>query len=132
MPASWRTDTLPQLAALLAARPGHEAVRTDVTEILRHGLGVRAADLRQEDYRARVKGRIDTLFASTVFEWKSDLRREDGDVRRRSSTTSCAKRQERAIAGQRRHVAMSLAVPLVAIRSGEPHWSTHPSRGAFR
>ena len=58
-------------------------MRTHLAEILRHGLGVRAADLKQEDYRARVRGRIDTLFASTVFEWKSDLRRELDDVRRR-------------------------------------------------
>jgi len=58
-------------------------VRTHLAEILRHGLGVAAADLRQEDWRARVKGRIDTLFASTVFEWKSDLGHELDDVRRR-------------------------------------------------
>jgi SAM-dependent methyltransferase len=83
MPPSWRADTLPELAARLARRPGHETVRTHLTEILRHGLGVRAADLKQEDYRARVRGRIDTLFESTVFEWKTDLRRELDDVRRR-------------------------------------------------
>lgn len=83
MSPSWRSETLPELAASLATRPGHEAVRTHLAEILRHGLGVRAADLRQEDYRTRVKGRIDTLFANTVFEWKSDLRRELDDVRRR-------------------------------------------------
>jgi SAM-dependent methyltransferase len=83
MPPSWRADTLPELAASLAARPGHETVRTHLAEILRHGLGVRAADLKQEDYRARVRGRIDTLFESTVFEWKTDLRRELDDVRRR-------------------------------------------------
>jgi hypothetical protein len=53
MPPSWRADTLPELAASLAARPGHETVRTHLAEILRHGLGVRAADLKQEDYRAR-------------------------------------------------------------------------------
>lgn len=83
MTAVWRTETLPELAASLATRPGHETVRTHLAEILRHGLGVGASDLRQEDYRARVRGRIDTLFSATVFELKSDLRRELDDVRRR-------------------------------------------------
>ncbi|WP_337875347.1 hypothetical protein [Elioraea sp.] len=83
MTPSWRADTLPELAASLATRPGHETVRTHLAEMMRHGLGVRAADLRQEDYRARVRGRIDTLFPGTVFEFKRDLRAELDDVRRR-------------------------------------------------
>lgn len=80
---AWRTESLPDLAARLAARPGHETVRTAMTEILHRGLGVTVAALRQEDYRTRVKGRIDTLFAATAFEWKSDLAREMPDVQRR-------------------------------------------------
>lgn len=82
-PGAWREEMLPALAARLASRPGHESVRTDMTELLRHGLGVGANALRQEDYRTRVRGRIDTLFAATVFEWKSDLAREIADVERR-------------------------------------------------
>ncbi|MCC7282028.1 MAG: N-6 DNA methylase, partial [Acetobacteraceae bacterium] len=36
-----------------------------------------------EDWRTRIRGRIDTLFGAVVFEWKHDLAAERGDVDRR-------------------------------------------------
>ena len=35
----WRQNDLPELAVDLASRPGHEAVHTQIAEILRHGFG---------------------------------------------------------------------------------------------
>lgn len=56
MAEDWRTERLPALASRLAARPGHETVRTHLAELLSRGLGLRPGDLRQEDWRARVRG----------------------------------------------------------------------------
>ena len=77
---SWRHEDLPELAAALATRPGHEAVRTQVTQVLHHVFG---ADYLAFDHEVRmpeVHGRADMLFGATVFEFKSDLRRETADV----------------------------------------------------
>lgn len=79
----WREQDLPEIVAQLAARPGHEGVRVRMHEILVHGLGVARAALAQEDWRTRIKGRIDTLFGAVVFEWKHDLAAERDDVDRR-------------------------------------------------
>jgi hypothetical protein len=80
MNSKWRKDDLPQIIAKLAARPGHEAVRTLVSDILRNAFGVSWDDITHEVRLPRVHGRIDTLFAGTVFEFKRDLRQETGDV----------------------------------------------------
>ncbi|MFL5334912.1 MAG: hypothetical protein ACJ8H8_17400 [Geminicoccaceae bacterium] len=64
----------------LASRPGHEAVRTHVAEILRHGFGAGYAAFSHEVRLPEVHGRADLLFGATVFEFKSDLRREANDV----------------------------------------------------
>jgi hypothetical protein len=40
MSETWCTHHLPELVAALATRPGHEAVRTQIMELLRHGFGV--------------------------------------------------------------------------------------------
>ena len=77
----WRARELPETIARLATRPGHEQVRTLVADLLRHGLGVRFLD--HEVRVPEVRGRIDALFGATLFEFKSDLRREDGDVQAR-------------------------------------------------
>ncbi|WP_235705213.1 N-6 DNA methylase [Acidiphilium iwatense] len=67
----------------LAARPGHEAVRTLIGDILRNGFGIAWSEIDHEVRLPRVHGRIDTMFAGTVFEFKRDLRQELGDVERK-------------------------------------------------
>ena len=76
----WRQNDLPELAVALASRPGHEAVRTQVAEILRHGFGAGYEAFSHEVRLPEVHGRADLLFGATVLEFKSDLRREAGDV----------------------------------------------------
>jgi hypothetical protein len=76
----WRQTDLPELVATLLSRPGHEAVRTLVANILRHGFGAAYAALDHEVRLPEVRGRADMLFGATVFEFKSDLRREMDDV----------------------------------------------------
>ena len=80
---AWRRDDLPELAAALARRPGHEGVRTQIAEILRHAFGADYLALDHEVRMPEVRGRADMLFGATVFEFKSDLRREMDDVRAR-------------------------------------------------
>jgi SAM-dependent methyltransferase len=80
MMSLWRQADLPELVATLATRPGHETVRTLVADILRNGFGAAYAALDHEVRLPEVRGRADMLFGATVFEFKSDLRREIGDV----------------------------------------------------
>jgi hypothetical protein len=81
MPHSlWRQSDLPELATALAGRPGHEAVRTQLAELLRNGFGAGYEALAHEVRLPEVRGRADMLFGATVFEFKSDLRRETGSV----------------------------------------------------
>jgi hypothetical protein len=80
MTSLWRQTHLPELATTLVARPGHETVRTLVADILRHGFNAAYAALDHEVRLPEVRGRADMLFGATVFEFKSDLRREIGDV----------------------------------------------------
>ena len=77
---TWRQQEFPDLARHLAGRPGHEAVRTGVVEILRRGFGAAVEQLTHEVRLPEIRGRVDTVFGATVFEYKSDLRREEGDV----------------------------------------------------
>ncbi|MGH6902560.1 MAG: N-6 DNA methylase, partial [Geminicoccaceae bacterium] len=51
-----------------------------MADILRHGFGAAYAALDHEVRLPEVRGRADMLFGATVFEFKSDLRREMGDV----------------------------------------------------
>ena len=80
---AWRGEDLVELAAALATRPGHEAVRTQITQILRHVFRADYLALDHEVRMPEVRGRADMLFGATVFEFKSDLRREMDDVRAR-------------------------------------------------
>ena len=80
MLGAWRQQHLPEIVATLAARPGHESVRTLVAEILRHGFGAAYRALDHEVRLPEVHGRADTLFGSVVFEFKRDLRQELADV----------------------------------------------------
>lgn len=78
---TWRRDSLPELMTHLARSPGHEHVRADIIDILRNGFQARLDDIDHEVRMPEVRGRADTLFGATVFEFKSDLRHEIVDVR---------------------------------------------------
>ncbi len=80
---TWRRDELPKTAATLASRPGHETVRVLVADVLRYGLHANLDELGQEVQAPDIGGRLDTLFGATVFEYKSNLSRERGDVEAR-------------------------------------------------
>ena len=83
MSNQWRRETLPGLMADLARRPGHENTRTLIADILRNGFGIAWSEIDHEVRLPRVHGRIDTMFAGTVFEFKRDLRQEIADVERK-------------------------------------------------
>jgi hypothetical protein len=76
----WRQTHLPELITTLVARPGHETVRTLIADILRNGFNAAYTALDHEVRLPEIRGRADMLFGATVFEFKSDLRREIGDV----------------------------------------------------
>jgi len=80
MPADWRDADLPDLVATLARRPGHEAVRTLLADLLHNAFAADYAALDHEVRMPEIRGRADVLFGAVVFELKSDLRREIGDV----------------------------------------------------
>src|ERR1019366_1579326 len=62
----------------------HEKVRGNLLRLLTDGLGAASEDItfEQQLNRFRVRGRIDALLGRTVFEIKSDLRREKKDADR--------------------------------------------------
>ena len=72
------TEELTALVAELASRPGHEKVRVHVHRLLVDRLGTDSRDIHFEKPVPEVQGRIDALLGRTVFEFKSDLRRERG------------------------------------------------------
>lgn len=82
----WRQQQLPEIVASLAAKPGHEAVRTMVTDILRHAFGADYVAIDHEVRMPEVHGRADMLFGATVLEFKRDLGRELDDVHRQLPT----------------------------------------------
>jgi hypothetical protein len=67
----------------LAGRPGHDEVKADFRQLLVEEFGVAIGSLDFERRVPEVRGRIDALVGRTVFEAKSDLDREWGDVERR-------------------------------------------------
>jgi SAM-dependent methyltransferase len=79
---SSRPETL-ALLRHLAGRPGHDEVKADFRQLL---IGEFGASLDELDFEKRVpevKGRLDALIGRTIFEAKSHLDREWGDVTRR-------------------------------------------------
>ena len=80
MNQNWRRDQLPALIAQLASRPGHEQVRVALTRLIVDGLGREVGAIDHKYRMPLIGGRADRLFASTVFELKSDLRGELPDV----------------------------------------------------
>jgi hypothetical protein len=77
--------THPESLALLrhlAAKPGHDEVKSDFRQLLVTEFDVALADVRFEQ-RVEVKSRIDALIGRTVFEAKRDLSAEMKDVERK-------------------------------------------------
>ena len=68
------------LVSELAERPGHEKVRALLHRLLVDGFGADSRDIDFEKPAPEVHGRIDALLGRTVFELKSDLRRERRDA----------------------------------------------------
>ena len=68
------------LVTELASRPGHEKVRALLHRLLVGGLGADSREIDFEKPAPEVRGRIDALLGRTVFELKSDLRRERRDA----------------------------------------------------
>ena len=67
----------------LAGRPGHDEVKADFRSLLIEEFGVELGALDFERRVPEVRGRLDALIGRTVFEAKSDLDKEWGDVERR-------------------------------------------------
>ena len=68
------------LVAELAERPGHEKVRALLHGLLVDELNIDSRDINFEQPTIEVRGRMDALLGRTVFELKSDLRRERRDA----------------------------------------------------
>ena len=71
---------LREVVTRLVSRPGHENVKVSVYELLVHGLDAARSEVDFERAVPEVRGRIDALLGRTVFEFKSDLRREGRDA----------------------------------------------------
>ena len=76
-------ERLREIVTELASRPRHEKVRALVYQLLVDGLGASSTEVDFERPVPEVHGRIDALLGRTVFEFKSDLRREKGDAERK-------------------------------------------------
>ena len=75
-------EALNEVVIELATRPGHEKVRALLYRLLVEGLGTASREIDFEKPAPEVNGRIDALLGRTVFELKSDLRRERRDAER--------------------------------------------------
>jgi SAM-dependent methyltransferase len=69
-------EELLDITSTLARKPGHEAVRANIYQLLSSGLGISRDDISLEQGLTSIRGRTDALVERTVFEFKSDLVRE--------------------------------------------------------
>lgn len=74
------SERLNTIVGYLKTRPGHENVRGIIRELCVVGLDFPDQTVNFEVRVPEVRGRIDALFGSTVFEFKRDLRQEQGDA----------------------------------------------------
>jgi len=74
------SERLREIVTELARRPRHEGVKVRVYELLVYGLGASSSEVDFERPVPEARGRIDALLGRTVFEFKSDLRREGRDA----------------------------------------------------
>jgi hypothetical protein len=77
-----RSERLQTIIEYLKERPGHENVRGVLRELWVVGLDVPDREINFEVPVPEVRGRVDALFGSTVFEIKRDLRQEKADAER--------------------------------------------------
>ena len=82
-------EVLNETVVELASRPGHEKVRALLYRLLVDGLGAASREIDFEKPVPEVNGRIDALLGRTVFELKSDLRRERRDAEKRAGAIPC-------------------------------------------
>ncbi len=75
------SDQLRDINLELLSRPAHEKVRSLVYRLLVDGLGAASTDIDFETTLKEVHGRTDALLGRTVFEFKSDLRKELRDAK---------------------------------------------------
>ena len=73
-------DEREEIVSELAKQPGHEKVRYYVSRLLVDDLGADNRDIYFERPVPEVHGRIDALLGRTVFEFKSNLKRERQDA----------------------------------------------------
>ena len=73
-------DKLQRIVVELAAKPGHEKVRTLLYQLLTDGLHADDVNIDFERQVPEVRGRIDALLGRTVFEIKRDLSLEKADA----------------------------------------------------
>jgi SAM-dependent methyltransferase len=73
-------ERLKEIVSELGTRPQHEKVRALVYELLVDGLEAKSTELDFEHRVPEVHGRIDALLGRTLFEFKTDLRREQRDA----------------------------------------------------
>lgn len=76
-------ETLEDLLAHLASRPGHDEVKSSFTQLLVSEFEVPRSSIDLERRLPEVSGRLDGLIGRTVLEAKSDLTKEWVDVERR-------------------------------------------------
>src|SRR3972149_5331467 len=74
------SESLREIAVELVSRPGHEKVRGLVYRVLVDGLGASSTEIQFERPLPEVHGRTDALLGRTVFEFKTNLRRESRDA----------------------------------------------------
>lgn len=67
----------------LAGRPGHDEVKADFRQLLVDEFQVELGAIDFERRVPEVRGRLDALIGRTVFEAKTDLDKEWGDIERR-------------------------------------------------
>ena len=73
-------DQLQRAVEALRRRPGHSNVMGLVRELCVVGLGIPDTEVDFEIPVPEVRGRMDALFGSTIFEFKRDLRIEQSDA----------------------------------------------------
>lgn len=71
---------LSEIVTELVSQPQHEKLRTLVYELLVKGLNASGSELDFKRQMPEVHGCIDALIGRTIFDFKSDLRREQRDV----------------------------------------------------
>lgn len=69
-------ERLRDIVTELSSRPQHEKVRALVYDLLVDGLGAQSTEVDFERQVPEVHGRIDALLGRTLFEFKTDLGRE--------------------------------------------------------